>query len=72
MNKILRTAVHRYGESWKTGAYLSCWCLNIRPRTDSTFSPFQLLLGYQPKVPNDAKVTELEGLRPCKGTLSDS
>ena len=72
MNKILRTAVHRYGESWKTGAYLSCWCLNVRPRTDSTFSPFQLLLGYQPKVPNDAKVTELEGLRPCKGTLSDS
>jgi hypothetical protein len=23
-------------------------------------------------VPNDAKVSELEGLRPCKGTLSDS
>jgi hypothetical protein len=71
MNKILRTAAHRYGESWKTGAYLSCWCLDARPRTDSTFSPFQLLLGYQPKVPNDAKVSELEGLKPCKGTLSD-
>jgi hypothetical protein len=71
MNMILRTAVHRYGETWKIGAYIACWCLNVRPRTDSTFSPFQLLLGYQPKVPNDAKVAKLEGLKPCKGTLSD-
>ena len=72
MNTIMRTTVNRYGESWKTGAYLSNWCLNVRPRTDSTFSPFQMLMGYQPKVPNDVLVEGLEGLKPAKGTLSDA
>jgi site-specific DNA-cytosine methylase len=70
-NTILRTAVNRYGESWKVGAYLANWALNVRPRSGSTHCPYELLLGFKPTVPGEKSVEELDGLRLDKATLSD-
>ena len=70
-NTILRTAVNRYGETWKVGAYLANWALNVRPRTGSTHSPYELLLGFKPSVPGEKSVEELDGLKLHRATLSD-
>ena len=53
VNSIMKVCCNKYGKSWRTGALVSSWCLNYRPRAFTTVSAFQSLLGYQPKAPGD-------------------
>ncbi len=61
-NRILRICVQKYGVSWKLGAFIANWCLNVTPRSGTPVSAYECLLGFKPNMPAESLMSEYSGM----------